>query len=294
VRQVTNPAAPNRLRALRLARGWTQQDVSERLHRLAWSLDQRIGVTPDMIAKWERATKRPSPRYRQLLAQLFHVDQADLGLDGRTSDGSDDESLASRLDRVASILNQLGPAGRALRPHVLATLTEDMLSRHSVATLLDTLPPAARRDPTECSPTELTTLAEQCEALYGTVDPAALLTAVSAQIRAATSALSRRQPPGARQRLTRARARLSVLAGRLAQDSNNTMAARAYYAQAADDAQETSDGDLAARAAGYAATLAFAHGHLAAGLAHLRMAAASAVDPDVRRWVAGLSEPSVA
>jgi transcriptional regulator with XRE-family HTH domain len=284
---VTTPAAtPNRLRDLRLARGWSQAVAADRLNRLAWSMGHDSAVNSDMISKWERGAKGVSPRYRQLLTQLYRVSMADLGLDPDAAPGPDvdaDSTLASMLDQAATILNQLGPAGRALRPHVLATLAEDALTGRSIVAMLDTVPAAMRADPAECTPTELDQLASRTEALHGTVPPAALLTTVAAQIRTATAALDRDPGTSDRQQLYFARARLSVLAGRLAENTNNTMVARAYYAQGADDANEAGNTTLAATAIIHMAQLAVHQGQRIAASAHLQSATALQVaDPAIR------------
>jgi transcriptional regulator with XRE-family HTH domain len=291
---VTTPAAtPNRLRDLRLARGWSQAVTADRLNRLAWSMGHDSAVNSDMISKWERGAKGVSPRYRQLLAELYRVTIADLGLDPDATPGPDvnpDATLATMLDQAATILNQLGPAGRALRPHVLATLAEDALNRHSVLAMLDTVPAPLRADPAESTAAELEQLATRSEALHGSVAPAALLTTVAAQIRTANTTLVRDPASYDRPRLHRARARLSILAGRLAEDTANVMAARAYYAQATDDAYELADEALTATAIICMAKLALALGQRAAATAHLRSATTLRIaDPAIRDLLGSLA-----
>jgi transcriptional regulator with XRE-family HTH domain len=73
----------SRLRELRLGRGWTQQEVADRILQLAWDRkDRQVGVTADAIAKWERGAKGVSARYRELLASVFGVPVEELGLPG--------------------------------------------------------------------------------------------------------------------------------------------------------------------------------------------------------------------
>jgi hypothetical protein len=82
-----------------------------------------------------------------------------------------------------------------------------------------------------------------------------------------------------------------VLAGRLAaEDLGNVMAARAYYAQAADDAHEINEHPVAAIATGYAAKLALQEGQPAVALERLRAAAGrlAIADPTIRSWLAGI------
>ena len=57
-----------RLRKARESRHLTQAEVAERLAELAWYRDHsRLGISSDMVSKWERGEKRPSRLYRQLL-----------------------------------------------------------------------------------------------------------------------------------------------------------------------------------------------------------------------------------
>src|SRR3989337_456865 len=59
-------------RRLRQSRGMTQQDVADALAQLAWTHEsRRIGANADMVSKWERGEKSPSPFYRRLLGLLF-------------------------------------------------------------------------------------------------------------------------------------------------------------------------------------------------------------------------------
>jgi len=286
---VSAPAAHSRLRELRIERGWTQQDVAERLIQLAWTrLREHAAVNADMVAKWERGAKGVSPRYRKLLAALFGVIADQLGLPGATSGHSsslpDDQSFVAMVDNAAELLNELGGAGRVVRTQVLAALTDEVLTRRSMFAMLDATAPIAAAPPSEATLADLESLAERYETAHATATPAALMTAVSAHLRILTDALRGTRPPGMRQRMLRNRARVAVLAGRLAaEDLGNIMAARAYYAQAADDAHEINEHPVAAIATGYAAKLAIQDGQPAAALQRLRTAAGLAVtDPTIR------------
>jgi transcriptional regulator with XRE-family HTH domain len=283
---------PNRLRELRLEHGWTQQDVAERLVRLAWSRDRksRTAANADMVAKWERGAKGVSPRYRRLLAALFRVTVDQLGLPGTNRASSPaDQSLVAMLDSAAELLNDLGGAGRAVRPHVLAALTDEVLTRRSALAMLDATTTAAATPPSETTLTDLEALAGRYETAHATATPAALLTAVTGHLRTLTAALPATQSPGLRQRILRNRARVAVLAGRLAaEDVGNAMAARAYYAQATDDAHETNEPAVAAIAAGHGAKLAIQQAQPTAALAHARAAADPVTDPAIRSWLASI------
>jgi hypothetical protein len=154
--------------------------------------------------------------------------------------------------------------------------------------MLDATAPVAAAPPSEATLADLESLAERYETAHATVTPAALMTAVSAHLRMLADALRGDRSPGMRQRMLRNRARVAVLAGRLAaEDPGNVMAARAYYSQAADDAHEINERPVAAIAAGCAAKLAIQEGQPAAALERLRADAGMAVtDPTIRSWLA--------
>lgn len=231
-----------RLRELRMQQGWTQQEVADRMARLAWARGETIGVTADMVAKWERGAKGVSARYRALLARVFHVSVNELGLPplarGHSGTRPDSGSLVAMVDQAAGLLDRLGDAGHAVRPQILAALADDVLSRRTMLAVIDA-PAPAKSPPT---PAELDTLADEYEAARATTEPAALMTAVAAHLRLIGDALASRQSAGIRQQLLRNRARVALLAGQLAvEDLANPMAGRAYYSQATDDAYETAD-----------------------------------------------------
>jgi len=277
----------NRLYELRMQRGWTQQDVADRVTRRA--RDPHTAPTADHVSKWERGKRGISARYRVLLAAVFGVSVDDLGLPSLARGASQtrrDDSLVAMVDQAAELLDQLGDAGHAVRPQVLAALTDEVMSRRSALAFIDTPQPA----PTPPSPDELDTLAGQYEAGHRTAAPAALMTALTAHLRMVADALSCGPSTGSRQRLLRNRARVSLLAGQVSQDLDNVMAGRAYYAQAADDGYELGDLAIAALAHGYAARLAVSEGQAAAALRHLDAAGRLDVsDPAIVSWLSGIA-----
>ncbi|HSV67963.1 MAG TPA: helix-turn-helix transcriptional regulator [Mycobacteriales bacterium] len=116
------------LRELRTELGWTQQQMADRIARLAWMRGEKnVGVNGDMVAQWERGVKGVSPRYRELLCILFGVTADQLGLGPATRSGTTprnaprvaDESLVSLLDNAAQLLDQLGATGTLLAPQML-------------------------------------------------------------------------------------------------------------------------------------------------------------------------------
>lgn len=59
-----------RIRDLRVARGWSQEEVA-----------RRIDVRSLAVGKWERGQANPSTENRAKLAVLFDVDPAELGVE---------------------------------------------------------------------------------------------------------------------------------------------------------------------------------------------------------------------
>lgn len=289
----------SRLRDLRSEIGWTQQEMAERLARLAWmERREHVAVNADMIAKWERGAKGVSPRYRELLCHLFRVTPDQLGLKTttrttpQTPAPGPDESLVRMLDDAANLLDQLGAAGTALAPHMLHAWNDAAATRRTMLGLLDpaAADPIGHARSCTASLDDLEQLADRYQALYETADPAALLTPVTAHLRMTADALRRDPTPSQRRRLLRNQARVAILAGRLAHDDlGNALTGRAYYALALDSARETDDDRLIALAHGHAAELAAEDGFTAAALDHLKSATDHAEnDPATMTWLAGV------
>jgi transcriptional regulator with XRE-family HTH domain len=269
-----------RLRALRKVRSWTHQQVADRLVRLAWMhRRENVGVNADMVAKWERGTKGVSARYRDLFCLLFGVTVEQLGFGdappGQNSQtAAADQSLLSMLDSAVSLLDQLGAAGTVLAPQMLAVWKDQITSRRGMFAMLGPGADPAATTPTATTPVaDFEQLADHYQALYRTAAPAALLTPVAAHLGMTDEALRHNPSSAERRRLLVNRARVAILAGRLALDDlGNAMAGRADYSLAIDAAREAGDDLLTAVAHGYAAQLSAAEGHTAAALDQLSSA----------------------
>lgn len=73
--------ANERLRAQRILRGWSQEDVVRGLVRVGIELRERqLGVTRQLISRWEREGTTPRAPYPKLLCQLFGTSAEKLGL----------------------------------------------------------------------------------------------------------------------------------------------------------------------------------------------------------------------
>src|SRR5216683_2082115 len=249
-----------RLRALREERGWTQQDVADQISRLAWlRRREHVGVNPDMVAKWERGEKRPSPRYRDLLCLLFGVDAQGLGAGGAaqlvtgTRSEPDDGSLIATLGGAASLLDQLGAAGAILQPRMFDVWKDELMHRRALLKLMglatatgfaSTFEADLSRSgkPTPDTVQDLDHLADRYQALYHSTAPAVLMTPVVAHLETLRDLLRQGGAAPVRRKLLANRARVATLAGRLAFfDLRDSLTARGYYNLALESAREAGD-----------------------------------------------------
>jgi transcriptional regulator with XRE-family HTH domain len=189
-----------KLRALREERGWTQQDVADQVARMAWlRRHERVGVNADMVSKWERGQKRPTPLYRDMLAEVFSVEPHDLGLGGpapadpAARSEVDGNSLIEMLGGAASLLDQLGAAGAILQPRMFDVWKDELMQRRALLKLMGLattagVVPALDRDSarsgkaTPSDVQDLDHLADRYQALYHSTAPAVLMTPVVAHL----------------------------------------------------------------------------------------------------------------
>jgi transcriptional regulator with XRE-family HTH domain len=296
-----------RLRPLREERGWTQQEVAEQLARLAWlRRHERVGVNADMVAKWERGEKRPSPRYRELLCLLFGADAHTLGIGparqpmAETGAEPDDSSLIATLGGAASLLDQLGAAGAVLQPRMFGVWKDELVHRRSVLKLIGlatsagfaTGPGAEALRPGKPVPEtiqDLEHLADRYQALYHSTAPTVLLTPVMAHLETLRDLLREGSTAAWRRRLLANQARVATLAGRLAFfDLQDSLTARGYYNLALESAREAGDHLQAASALAHTAFIPAADRGFASALDYLRGAASHVSkrpDGRVASWV---------
>jgi transcriptional regulator with XRE-family HTH domain len=272
-----------RLRAARIAAGWTQTQVATKLQYVARARsDAHALVNADMVSKWERGQKLPSPRYRALLCQLFGMTPEQLGFDPVASDPNsprparDPESLLTMLDNAAALLDQLGAAGNAIAPQLLAAWAETTKSHRTMLGLLD---PAEPEHLSTATIEDYERLAKRYDELHATADPLALSQAVNAHVKAVTQALRGKHQPDERRRMLRNLAQVASLAGQLAHGRlNDAFTARAHYSIALDAACEAGDHRAAASTLKRAADLAHASGQPTAANTHTIAAALHAGD----------------
>jgi transcriptional regulator with XRE-family HTH domain len=251
-----------RLRELRDDHGWTQQDVSERLARLAWlHAREHVGVSADMVAKWERGAKRPSSRYRKLLCLLFGTDEYSLGV-GPVHEvtrypsalDTDSGTLVAALGASVTIIDRLGPESEILQPYVFEAWKEQLMKRRVLLRAIALSPAAAfgqlndgrvgrssANMSTAALISDLEELATRYCSLYHSTAPAPLMIPVIAHLRTVSDAL-RNSTGSSRRALLINYASVSTLAGRLAfHDMGDSMSARGYFQLALEAAREAGD-----------------------------------------------------
>jgi transcriptional regulator with XRE-family HTH domain len=105
-----NRRSNDRLRYQRRLRGWTLDEVADRLHRLAEAMGSpELGVDAHMVGRWERGVRRPAPRYVALLCRAFELPADELGL----IDGPEPAELKEENVRRRQFLQYLSVVGGA-------------------------------------------------------------------------------------------------------------------------------------------------------------------------------------
>jgi transcriptional regulator with XRE-family HTH domain len=299
-----------RLREFREARGWTQQDVAEQIARLAWlRRREHVGVNPDMVAKWERGEKRPSPRYRDLLCLLYGTDAGSLGIGqalqvaAQISPEPAEGSLIATLAGAASLVDQLGAAGAILQPRMFGVWKDELMQRRALLKLIGL---ATASGLTSVADTEFTRvgkptpemlqdldhLAGRYQGLYHSTAPAVLMTPVVAHLDTVRGLLRQAGSAQVRRQLLTNQAKVAMLAGRLAFfDLTDSLGARGYYNLALESAREVGDNLQGAAALAHMAFIPAADYGFGAALDYLRAArdhAAKRPDNRVASWVSAV------
>lgn len=79
---VTGSGPNSELRAARLRRRWTEDDVAVRLYELAEELGEAApGVDANQVSKWERHARNPGRYYRPRLCLIFECTPTELGFE---------------------------------------------------------------------------------------------------------------------------------------------------------------------------------------------------------------------
>lgn len=226
---------PNhRLRYQRRLRGWTLDDVAERLHRRAMS-GPELGVDAHMVGRWERGTRRPAPRYVALLCQLFELPADELGLvedtgESTKTDKDKEDELRRRL--FLQYLSVVTGATMLDWERLAATLRGQLGSSDRV--LVDDLDSITRG------------YARQVEV----VAPGSLLPALRSHLAVLNGSLHPGQPDDVRRRLQSLTGETALMTGRVSWLLENRGEARRCWALAAELGKSAGDDTLIASSLG--------------------------------------------
>ncbi len=225
---------PNeRLRYQRRLRGWTLDEVAERLHRLAMG-GPELGVDAHMVGRWERGVRRPAPRYVALLCQLFELPADELGL------------VEEAVEAVEATEKEDDVRRRQFLQYLSVVTGATMLDwERLAATLRGQLGPADR------------VLVDDLEAITRSyarqverVSPSSLLPALRSHLAVLSGSLHSGQPQDVRRRVLSLTGETALLAGRLSWLLGNRGEARRCWTLAAELGREAGDDTLIAATLG--------------------------------------------
>jgi tetratricopeptide (TPR) repeat protein len=249
---------PNeRLRAQRLRRAWSLQDVVRELCDLADRLGERpLGVSPTMVYNWETGRHRPRSPYPRLLCLLYECSAEDLGLW--------EPAGPSELRRAGGLV--VPPPGFAGRwPERPLHVSEATIHN------LENVTAAYRR-------------------MYHTVAAHDLIDDVAQHAQTTAGFWRRAADPELRRSLAAAASEITMLAGRMSFfDLGRPSQAEPYYRDALEAAQEAQDRLLQAVVLGNKSFLPRSRGDFATALQLLDQAKRLVPDdPTVRSWAMAL------
>jgi transcriptional regulator with XRE-family HTH domain len=108
-----DPSGRLALRSARTARGWSQSRAAAELHALAvrrGGPDAAPASLKTQLSRWENGHALPEPEYRELLAELYGLPAADLGLVPRGAAPAPGPSSADVLRAELGAAAAVGPA----------------------------------------------------------------------------------------------------------------------------------------------------------------------------------------
>src|SRR5215218_11381373 len=249
---------PNeRLRAQRLRRAWSLQDVVRELCDLADRLGERpLGVSPTMVYNWETGRHRPRSPYPRLLCLLYECSAEELGLWAPAG--------VSELRRASGLV--VPPPGFAGRwPERPLHVSEATVHN------LESVTAAYRR-------------------MYHTVAAHDLIDDVAQHAQTTAGFWRRTTDPELRRTLAAAASEITMLAGRMSFfDLGRPSQAEPYYQNALEAAEGAGDRALQAVALGTKSFMARDRGDFDGALHLLRQAQDLTADqPTIRSWATAL------
>jgi len=228
---------PNeRLRYQRRLRGWTLDEVAERLHRLSMG-GPELGVDAHMAGRWERGVRRPAPRYVALLCQLYGLPADELGLV---------EIVEEAVEAVQPTDKEDDVRRRQFLQYLSVVTGATMLDWERLAsTLRGQLGPSDR-----VLVDDLAVITRSYARQVERVAPSSLLPALRSHLAVLTGSLHGGQPTDVRRRLQSLAGETALLAGRLSWLLEDRGEARRCWALAAELGEQAGDGTLVASTMG--------------------------------------------
>ena len=224
--------ANERLRAQRLARGWSQEDVVRGLVRVGIEVGERqLGVTRNLVSRWEREGTIPRAPYPKLLCLLFQTSAEELGLVG--------------LSRSAS--SSITMEGDTFEDGGDDVERRDFLRVAGTAVVGTFLPWKAWPLPDgSLGLDDLVSITNRYCRLAPLVPSATLLEAMLAHLRILKSLVGSARSEATRERVAAAVNQAAAFAGRLAFDLGDYEAFHRYYRVAVSYARRAGDDALTA------------------------------------------------
>ncbi|WP_431953455.1 hypothetical protein [Actinacidiphila sp. bgisy167] len=235
----------SRLRAHRLAAGWTLVESVEALRRMC-EREQLVAprLDVDQLRVWEATRRRPVASTIDLLCRLYQTHAADLGLEA-TVDYTPRESIAQRWRSGEGALDDVRrQVDRALASGTVTAAQLDLLEER----LLE----HRRR--------------------YVTRPPEAMLPDLVDDVHDVRLLAEQRQPPSVQRQLSRMLAWLATLIADALMRLGHLRSASAWYATARAAADDCAEADVQARVRVQAAMLPYYYGPLDAAIRLTRQA----------------------
>jgi transcriptional regulator with XRE-family HTH domain len=219
------------IREGRQTRGWSQSRLQHEICQAAKQEGHAVGVTVQMISRWENGHKRPDDMYRRLLVEV-------LGL----REQGDDVQRRDFLRRAG------GVAASVVVGDVMGTEMLELASAMQPTGVTSAMLDHAERTVFSMHDN------------FAKVPPVELLPVVNQHLRATTSLLKAGQPVAYRRRLCSIAGHLAGFRAWLMFDVRKTGEADAWYETALQPAQEAGDDALAAWLLGARSVVAFDQG----------------------------------
>ncbi|MGW0538035.1 XRE family transcriptional regulator [Streptomyces sp. NPDC003032] len=241
----------SKLRAHRLARGWTLREAVDQLQALGRSLGPNA-PSPDVVqlSHWEKG-REPRIAAMQLLTRLYECDLVGLGF---TPDQQAPTALLQGVPTAEAKNVSALEQGRTELPAVDPLAHREATARRSVNRTLAL---------TSVSPQQMDELDEQLVLLrqqYVYRPPEAMLADLLDQLDEVRSLADERQPAGVQVRISEQIAMLSTLIADSLMKLGRLSSSRAWYATARTAADDSGNSGLRARVRAQAAMLPYYYG----------------------------------